>query len=188
MQRNWTEVGTPANVTTARREYGSGILTTTGVLKLNTNSSADWDAVLRATKLDPATGLTKFFVDGKLVAAWAVPHGTAGSSPFRQSFVKGGKIRVITQYLHGVFEEHPDLRPASKCRVAVTRETGDDGIPYLVINLASQLAVRTTPRDGGEPKDKAEKEAAAGKLKKPARKAPPAPPEAAAEPEDEETV
>lgn len=145
--RNWTEVKTVVQPTTVRRLPGSGVLFTTGVLVLNTNSSADWHRVLRATHLDAATGVSKFYVDGHLVAAVAVPHGTTGGIGFRLNDVKGGKTPLVTLYLHGVFEEHPDLRPATKCRVAVALERSVDGVPYLVINLHAQLALRTTKRD-----------------------------------------
>jgi len=146
VKRNWSEIKTIATPTTNRRLYGSGVLFTTGVLVLSTSSSEDWHYTLRSSTLDAATGVAKFFVDGQLVAVRAVPHGTEGGNAFRLTAVKGGKTKLVTLYLHGVFAEHPELRPAGKCRVAVTGETDEEGVPYLVINLQSQLALRTTSR------------------------------------------
>lgn len=146
-ERNWNEVTTTVTPSSSRLEVGNGTLESTGVLRLSTASSGDWDFVLRSSKLDLATCVSKFFVDGQLVSAWPVPHGTTGGTGFRQRYVKGGKTKLATLYLHGVFAQHPELRPAGKCKVAVTRETGKDGVAYLLINLQSQIAVRTVPRD-----------------------------------------
>lgn len=170
--RQWNEVNTSGKPTSVRRLSGSGVLETTGVLALNTNSSGDWDFTMRGNKLDASTGVSKYYVDGQLIAVRIVPHGTPGGTPFRLTPVKGGKTHKATLYLHGVFEEHPHLRPAGRCRVAVTREVDANGAPYLLINMQSQLALHATSRDSDEsttPEDKT----AAGDQKRTTKKSPP---------------
>lgn len=159
------EVTTPGRPELERRKPGAATLTTTGLCKGNTATSHHWHMVMHATKLDQSSGVCKFFVSGKMIAVRMVPHGTPGGTAFRLTDAPGKRVPKVTFYLHGVFREHPELRPLTNCEVVVAKEEDVTGMPYLVINMQSQLATRTEPRESDASGEKKE-ETTAGRRKR----------------------
>ncbi|HWI62210.1 MAG TPA: hypothetical protein VNT75_10265, partial [Symbiobacteriaceae bacterium] len=85
---------------------------------------------------------------GMLVAAYVAPWGNSGVGAVKVAPHKGSPQRkTITLDLDGVFTEYPKLRPTGKRQVIVRRDTDAQNRPYLEINLASQVATRTTHRE-----------------------------------------
>ncbi|MDF2631362.1 MAG: hypothetical protein K0R39_5193, partial [Symbiobacteriaceae bacterium] len=107
--------------------------------------------LLRITPELPTNHMVFFSVmeELKLVSARPVPPGTPGASQIRYTpRPENIQENDVTMYLDGVFVDYPSLRVKGKRKVAVAFERDAENNPYLEINLASQLAMRTTKREG----------------------------------------
>jgi hypothetical protein len=129
--------------TAARRKPAAATLSSTGLLAYNTNATELQDQVAKALGESRDHYYAKPYVDTakKTIAIVSVNADTAGATEVRRN--TDGK--TITMYLHGVFEEHPELRPAGDTEVKVTLHSSGKA---TIINLASGgLGVRHIPRD-----------------------------------------
>jgi hypothetical protein len=120
----------------------SGRLSRSGLLNVKTEGTKIIDHIANGENLNINLYHSKFRVDAvaKTVAIIPVAPTTPNSMPVRRS--ADGK--TVTLYLHGVFEEYPQLRPSGTREVLITLHSSGKA---AIINLAGGgLSVQTTPR------------------------------------------
>lgn len=86
--------------------------------------------------------LVKFGADPKTktVAVYLADSQDTGAMRIRRYQNSGGTR--ISFHMGGVWKEHPKLRPSSATEYLVTRNTDEDGIPYMEIGMSAGLEAR----------------------------------------------
>lgn len=127
-----------------RRLPSGGIVTRTGLTRLNANSTLNLARLAHDKGLDSAQFSVTLGVnlEGELIAIYPVATGTVGATPVR---IRKDKVGM-TIHLSGVFESHPSLRVDGRRQCAVIEDTDAAGVRCLVLSLQSALAKPRYPR------------------------------------------
>jgi hypothetical protein len=140
----------------ATRDPAGATLFVTGMAKGNTECTELWVELCTENGLDPKEAVSEMGTNKarKLVQIRAVAELKAQKPvPVRWY---GARNHLVSWHLGGVFEEHPDLRPAGRRSVTVIKTTDSKGRPCLVVSLQTALPKRRVGRgnaaaDKGQP-------------------------------------
>lgn len=116
----------------------------TGLIELNVGATERMDETAMAKGLDPYrySVLLGGDVDAKQVGVALVDPNTPGATAVRRDADK----RVCTLYANELFQDQPQLRPASRRWCVITREPDGAGGHFFIIHLSVSLERRVIRR------------------------------------------
>lgn len=117
-----------------------------GLSKGNTKATQLWIELCSDLGLDPKTAVADMgaIKARKLVQVKAMDQLKAKSPVATRWY--GVRKDLLALHLGGVYQEHPELRPAGRRTATVTRTKDKKGVPCLVISLATALPKRVLAR------------------------------------------